>query len=284
MIFCNLHSIFGYLPNFVPLIQLLAGSLFIATVFFKKDGLEIKDDFESVSDDLNKIQGLIPDKYYKYTESVSFNADFTFLQKKIMLLLAVYSCIVLFFCSIFRCCYTPSSFGLGILSVLMFLFQLYAVIAFKKRGLLKTIEIVSRIILILFFFIFLIFIVLFNNIGVAELLTDYINMCVILNMILWVLLYCERILLLNTSKKDIHKVKNELENINKLELEMHNIKNLCDSDKKFNNIINEISNIISKSKNNSVRILDKLCEMGLLVKEEVEDKGFKSKNDTEKQK
>lgn len=209
MIFCDIFLKFEYLPTFVPLIQLLVGSVFMANFIANKNGLL------SETIQLGQIQaeGWDDSMGYRLAKEPVFSNDFRLLQTRTMFILALYGCFVLFYCSMFRCCYRPSPFGMTVLSSLVLVFQLYSIIILgKNRPNKKHIQIFIIISIVLFFLL----IVLFQDKFVLSEKCNYIvtistNICVLLNMIIWGGLYIKKEILLKRVPKLINNLKLDIQ-------------------------------------------------------------------------
>ena len=209
MTFCDIFIMFGYLPTFVPLIQLLVGSVFMANFIAGKNGL-ISETIQ-----LGQIQAEGTDDIlgYRLANSPIFINDFRFLQTRTMLILALYGCFVLFYCSIFRCCYSPSPIGITILSLIVLSFQLYSIFIFGKKRPRKTlIQIIIITTTVLFCFLVIIFPNLFILYGKCNcIITIATNICVLFNMIFWIGLYIKREVLLKKIPILINNLKIDIQ-------------------------------------------------------------------------
>lgn len=207
---------FAYLPDFVPLIQLLVGSVFIAKYLFpvgdssKEGKMYVSASLESVLQGEN-----FPD--YHLAESNILQDNFNLLQKEIMILLAVYGSIVLFHCSNFHCCYMPSSLGIALSSLMVTIFQLYAIFVYGK---LRPSKIVFHIVTFLIIFIFVFFIIIFPNLIVfSSLYIKIINIWVFVNMLLWLLLYVKENLIRKRIPRVIYKLSINLQIFSQIGIE-----------------------------------------------------------------
>lgn len=209
MIFCDIFLKFEYLPTFVPLIQLLVGSVFMANFIANKNGLLP----ETIQLGQIQAEGWDDALGYRLAEEPVFSNDFRLLQTRTMFVLALYGCFTLFYCSIFRCCYRPSPFGMAVLSFIVLVFQLYSIIILGKNRPNKTYIQIFIIISIVLFFLF---IVLFPDIFVFSEKCNYIitiatNICVLFNMIIWSGLYIKKEILLKRVPLLINNLKLDIQ-------------------------------------------------------------------------
>lgn len=167
---------FSYLPDFVPLIQLLVGSVFIAAFFVKPEGSFSAQLTKKLNEVL--LPALQADDEVKYELVLSesegsvspidkrLNADYAIIRRSVMLIMALYGAIILFYCSIFeeqtpfKDQYIPSPFGVLLMTLVIFVFLCCITYNFgRKQSTDEGLKIASGLLIVLFF----VFIVLFPD-------------------------------------------------------------------------------------------------------------------------
>lgn len=186
MILCIPSFTFAYLPDFVPLIQLLVGSVFVASYFSStqntfSDVIEKVRDILAATVDINeyKVIETEEEKTMEITcpngsvcnlkkkekinpDTIRLNSDFTTIKKSIMLIMAMYGAFALFYCAEFEpqsCCnssYFPSPLGLIAMSFFVTLFTIYSCCIFGRRQPQKTKVFFSALLMSVLFIIFII--------------------------------------------------------------------------------------------------------------------------------
>lgn len=164
----NIFIKFSYLPDFVPLIQLLVGSVFIAAFFVKPEG-----SFSAqLTKKLNEVlfSALQADDEVKYelvhseeNNGISpidkrLNTDYAIIRRSVMFIMALYGAIILFYCSIFeeqthfKDQYIPSPFGVLLMTFVIFVFLCCITYNFgRKQSSYKGLKIASGLLVISFF-------------------------------------------------------------------------------------------------------------------------------------
>ena len=217
----NTKKMLTYLPNYSALIQLLIGSVCISMLFQKNNPFKyLWDCFEQ---ELRDRIGL-PNEY----ELVSYSywrKNLLSLRKSIMVALAIYGCMVLFYCANFPNEYTtvplsitlynstiipirndflssiPSPLGIFILSLIIFLYQLIAII--KPSTKIHSTNIFFICIIISLLIAFIVFIIVIPELDLNSFcsIEDQwenkwkkkwilaVNIIVLINLILWIGLY-----------------------------------------------------------------------------------------------
>lgn len=174
------------LKEYVVLIQLLVGSVFLSDHFFKPNG-SFEEEKESLRKKLKtQLQGenLLN---YEITENSLWNNRTKKVSLSVVMLLVLYGCIVLFYCA------SPNILPLGLFieSCIVSTFQIYAIILYGKE---RTIT--HRIIFYLtMLFCIVVFVLFFliPDLYKIEIWFDRKNACfnawVLANFVLWFLVY-----------------------------------------------------------------------------------------------
>lgn len=188
MILCIPSATFTYLPDFVPLIQLLVGSVFVASYFSStqntfSDVIDKIRDILAATVDINeyKVIETEEEKTLEMTcpegnvcnikkrekinpDAIRLNSDFTTIKKTIMLIMAMYGAFALFYCAEFEpqsCCnssYVPSPLGLITMSLFVTLFTIYSCYIFGRRQPQKTMVFFSVLLMSVLFVFFIVII------------------------------------------------------------------------------------------------------------------------------
>lgn len=163
MYLCDIYPIFDNLPDFVPLIQLLVGSVFIAGYIVKPEG-----SFSAVKNEIKQIfASLVGDPViegYKIDEKVvdRLNTDYSIIRRSVMLIMAFYGAFLLFYCATFcqnspnQTILTQSPFSVLLINVLVTVFLLYSLLFWGKKQPRNTISIIVIMMMILIFVSFVI--------------------------------------------------------------------------------------------------------------------------------
>lgn len=164
----NIFIKFSYLPDFVPLIQLLVGSVFIAAFFVKPEGSFSAQLTKKLNEVLipalqadDSVECELVNSENDSTNSPidkQLNTDYAIIRRSVMFIMALYGAIVLFYCSIFEeqttfnSQYTPSPFGVLLMTLVVFVFLGHILYNFgRKRSSNKGLKIATVLLAIIFF-------------------------------------------------------------------------------------------------------------------------------------
>lgn len=191
---------FDCLPDFVPLIQLLVGSVFISKYLFPSSNSS--NFFEAVTTVLNqKLQGLETD--YEVADNQTLKNEFYLIQREIMILLAIYGCVVIFSCSSYYC-YAVTPFGLVLLTFIVLAFQIYAIVVYGRYKPSKSIFYFVIALMIVFFAVFVIGFPNLVPFSISKIVVC--NILVLVNLILWVFLYVKEKVIQGVIRNEIYKL------------------------------------------------------------------------------
>lgn len=188
MILCIPSTTFAYLPDFVPLIQLLVGSVFVAS-YFSSTQSTFSDVIDKIRDILNATVDINEYKVIETDEektlemtcpngsvcqlkkkekinpnAIRLNTDYTTIKKSIMLIMAMYGAFALFYCAEFepQLCSnptdSPSPLGLIALSLFVTLFTILSCCIFGRRQPQKYFVIIFAVLMSAIFIVFFIII------------------------------------------------------------------------------------------------------------------------------
>lgn len=120
MILFDIFTTFSNLSDYVPLIQLLVGSVFVAS-YMSQEQIKYDPDRE-VSEKARQMgESKISDLDYEYTNNATLK-DYQVVKKSVMSVMAIYGAFVLFYCATFKISYMPSPLGLLLMNFLISIF------------------------------------------------------------------------------------------------------------------------------------------------------------------
>lgn len=120
MILFDICTTFSYLSDFVPLIQMLVGSVFVAS-YMSQEQIEYVPD-KRVSDEVKDLlENRISDSGYEYQNNARIK-DYQVVKKSVMSVMAIYGAFILFYCATFEIPYMPSPFGVFLMNILISIF------------------------------------------------------------------------------------------------------------------------------------------------------------------
>ena len=120
MFLLDICTAFSYLSDFVPLIQMLVGSVFVASFMSREEIKYVPD--KGVSEAVKDlITNRISDSGYEYQNNAKIK-DYQVVKKSVMSVMAIYGAFILFYCATFEIPYMPSPFGVLLMNFLISIF------------------------------------------------------------------------------------------------------------------------------------------------------------------
>ena len=120
MLLFDICTTFSYLSDFVPLIQMLVGSVFVASYMSHEQIKYVPD--KVVSEEVKDlITNRISDSGYVYKNNARIK-DYQVVKKSVMSVMAIYGAFILFYCARFELPYMPSPFGVLLMNFLISIF------------------------------------------------------------------------------------------------------------------------------------------------------------------
>lgn len=213
MICLNICTAINYLPNFVPLMQLLVGSVFVAS-YMSNGQYSFSNVLNKISDILSSIVG-DTNKYKlvntENTNKVRLNSDYNIVKRSTMLIMAIYGALVLFYCATIQpSASLPSPLGLLLMGIIVSAYLIYSYcILGRTRPKYRDLYIVASLLII----VSLLFIIAMPEYSPFPFswenkLHIMANIWTLFNMgILWVILLLRKRLLPNTLLRKANKLK-----------------------------------------------------------------------------
>lgn len=205
------------LPDYIPLIQLLVGSVIISSIQIKRSDPygEGRDDLRRTFQEALQGEDL---RDYKIVNGESWKKTYSHMLTSMMVTLAIYGCIVLFYSANFQEDYSPSPLGVILLSVVTTIYQLYIIYSYGKKNIYS--DKLSYLCIGLFVLFFLLFIILFPNLIVfSKTLTIVSNTWILINLLLWLVLMAKNYYMYYIARNKIYELSLKLRISNQIGIE-----------------------------------------------------------------